>query len=191
MQRYVYLVLSSSSSLPAKVIKRVSGNMLNHSSISLDCSLKCMYSFGRTQVYNLFTAGFVKESQNKGFYKRFKDTYIKLYRLPVSDEVFFKTKDYLEDWYENRESYSYSYLGLVLASVNRPLEREYRYYCSEFVAKVFLDCSIRGIERDIHTYRPHYFEELEDMELLYEGLFTDYNSSCDDNLVFDSQLINI
>lgn len=192
MQHYVYLILSSSSSLPAKVIKRVSGNILNHSSISVDDSLKSMYSFGRTNCYNLFTAGFVKECQNQGFYKRFKDTYIKVYRLPVDECIFYQTKDYLENWYKNRDNYSYSYLGLLLASVNRPLERENRYYCSEFVAKVFTDCNIRELNRNIHTYRPHYFEELEDKDLIYEGLFVDYDcNNLNNNLVFEQQLINI
>lgn len=191
MQEYIYLILSSSSSLPAKVIKRFSGNILNHSSISLDDSLKEMYSFGRTNCYNLFTAGFVKECQNKGFYKRFQDTYIKVYRLPVNEEIFNKTKVYLEDWYENRESYSYSYLGLLLASVNRPLERENRYFCSEFVAKVFEDCNIRELNRDIRTYRPYYFEEIKDKDLIYEGLFIDYDASKledNSNSLFKQQL---
>lgn len=192
MQHYIYLILSSSSSLPAKVIKRVSKNILNHSSISVDDSLKSMYSFGRTNCYNLFTAGFVKECQNQGFYKRFKDTYIKVYRLPVDEEVFCLTKDYLENWYENRDYYSYSYLGLLMAGVNRPLQRDNRYYCSEFVAKVFTDCNIRAINRNIHTYRPHYFEELEDKVLIYEGLFIDYDrDNIDSNLMFNQQLINI
>lgn len=194
LQQYIYLVLSSSSSLPAKVIKRVCKNQLNHSSISIDDSLDAMYSFGRVNPYNLFSAKFVKESKNKGFYKRFKDTYIKVYRLPVTDEVFENTKNYLADWYENRDEYSYSYLGLLLASVNYPLEREHRYYCSEFVAKVFEDCSIRDLNnRDIHTYRPYYFEELDDIELIYEGLFAEYdnyNLESPSNLIFQNQLVN-
>lgn len=194
MQHYVYLVLSSSSSLPAKVIKRFCGQKLNHSSISVDKTLECMYSFGRINCYNCFSAGFVKESKNTGFYKRFTDTYIKVYKLPVEEEVYNNTKAYLEEWYDNKDSYSYSYLGILFASVNRPLEREYRYYCSEFVAKVFQDCSIRELNRDVHTYRPYYFEELENKDLIYEGLFTDYdyyNLNSPSNLIFDPKAVNI
>lgn len=193
MQKNIYLVLSSSSSLPAKVIKRFTGNKLNHSSISVDKTLESMYSFGRVNCYNLFSAGFVKESKDSGFYKRFTDTYIKVYRLPVDDEVFNKTKNYLEDWYDNKDTYSYSYLGLLLASVNRPLERENRYYCSEFVAKVFSDCNIRELNHDIHTYRPYYFEDLDNKDLIYEGLFTDYdyyNLQSPSNMIFNQQVIN-
>ncbi len=194
MQKYIYLVLSSSSTLPAKVIKRVTGNKLNHSSISIDKTLDSMYSFGRENCYNLFSAKFVKESKNTGFYKRFSDTYVKVYRLPVDEDIYYATKNYLKDWYANKDIYSYSYLGLILASVNRPLVRENRYYCSEFVAKVFDDCNIRQLNHDVHTYRPYYFESLDNLDLIYEGLFVDYdyyNLKSSSNMLFNQKVINV
>ncbi len=176
MQDYIYLVLSSSSSFPAKVIKFFSKNNLNHSSISLDSSLTEMYSFGRLILWNPFYGGFVREDKDKGFYVKFTDTYINMYRFPVSKETFDQTKEYLLNAYENKKIFKYNFIGVVLGAFNIPIRRENQYFCSEFVAKVFKDCSIREISRDVHTYRPYYFEELLDKELIYDGMLSDYDS---------------
>lgn len=175
MQDYIYLVLSSSSSLPAKLIKTFSRNNLNHSSVSLDPSLHEMYSFGRLILWNPFYGGFVREDKDKGFYVKFTDTYINLYRFPVSPETYEKTKEYLADAYSHKTKFRYNFLGVLLGVFHIPIARENQYFCSEFVAKVFKDCSIRKITRDVHTYRPYYFEELPDKELIYDGMLRDYS----------------
>lgn len=175
MQNYIYLVLSSSSSLPAKLIKLFSRNKLNHSSISLDDSLEEMYSFGRLILWNPFYGGFVREHKDKGFYQKFTDTYIKLYRFPVSQDTFEKTKEYLLAAYKEKETFKYNFSGVILTAFNIPHPREKQYFCSEFVATVFKDCLIRDMTRDVHTYRPYYFEELPDKELIYDGMLKDYS----------------
>lgn len=175
-QDYIYLILSSSSSFPAKMIKLFSHNNLNHSSIATTDSLHEMYSFGRLILWNPFYGGFVKEDKDKGFYTKFKDTYVNVYRFPVSNETFAKTQAYLEAAFKNKNKFRYNFLGVILGAFKIPIARENQYFCSEFVAKVFTDCNIREISRDIHTYRPYYFEELEDKELIYDGMLADYSS---------------
>ena len=174
MQDYVYVVLSSSSSLPAKVIKFFSNNNLNHSSIAIDSSLHEMYSFGRRVLWNPFYGGFVREDKDKGFYLKFTDTYIKLYRFPVSSKTLANTKHYLEHAYAHKDQFRYNFFGVCIGVLNIPIARDKQYFCSEFVAKVFVDCHIRKIDRNIHTYRPYYFEELSNKELVYEGMLANY-----------------
>lgn len=175
-KKYIYLILSSSSSLPAKIIKFFTKNQLNHSSISLDDSLHKMFSFGRLKMWNAFHGGFVVEDKDKGFYEKFTDTYIKLYRFPVSDEIYEKTKEYLLNCAEQKETFKYNLIGAVLSKFGIPLARDQQYFCSEFVAITFKECGIRPINRDVHTYHPYFFLELEDKELIYEGMLADYSN---------------
>lgn len=175
LQKDLYIVLSSSSSVPAKLIKAFTKNNLNHSSITLDTSLHAMYSFGRLKMYNAFYGGFVREDKDKGFYQKFTDTYIKLYRLKVPEGTFEEVKSYLENAYINKKSFKYNFLGVVLAPFKIPIARENQYFCSEFVAMVIKRFKVREINRNIHLYRPYYFEELSDIELLYEGMLKDYS----------------
>lgn len=174
MQDYVYLILSSSSSLPAKLIKRFTGDRINHSSLAVEPSLHCMYSFGRRYLYNAFYGGFVQEDRDRGFYARFSDTYAEVYRLPVSREVYLRTKNYLEDCYAAKDQFRYNVLGMIATRLGFSIARKNTYFCSEFVAEAIQLCGIRPIARDIHTYRPSYFYELEDKELIYAGLLREY-----------------
>lgn len=180
-QKYIYLILSSSSSIPAKIIKFFTHNKLNHSSISLDDSLTHMVSFGRLKMWNAFYAGMVVEHKDKGFYKKFKDTYIELYRFPVDDEIFEATEEYLDTCIKEKDTYKYNFLGAILSKFHIPLAREKQYFCSEFVAVVFRDCKIRPIARNVHTYHPYYFLELPNKELLYQGLLAEYTLSHTDS----------
>lgn len=174
-QKYIYLVLSSSSSVPAKIIKFFTKNDLNHASISLDPSLKRMYSFGRVKLWNAFYGGFVVEDKDKGFYEKFNDTYINLFRFSVSKEIYEKTKEYLLTCEREKDTFKYNLVGVALSKFDIPLVRHKQYFCSEFVALVFKECGISNISRNVHTYHPHYFLELEDKELIYEGMLRDYS----------------
>ena len=174
MQKYIYLVLSRSSSLPAKIIRFFTRDEVNHSSISLDDSLTAMYSFGRRKINTPFWGGMVLENKDRGFYAKFTDTYIKLYRFPVSEEVFERTRDLLESNMARKDEFEYNLAGCITAKFGIPLARKDHYFCSEYVADVFQTCGIREIKRNIHTYRPIYFEELPDKELSYTGLLREY-----------------
>jgi len=176
MNKYIYLVLSSSSSLPAKIIKSFTCNKLNHSSISLDDSLHRMFSFGRIKMWNAFHGGFVVEDKDKGFYQKFTDTYIQLYRFEVSNDVYERTEKYLLQCERDKETFKYNFLGAILSGFDIPLARDKRYFCSEFVAATFNDCEIREIKSNIHTYHPYNFLDLEDKELIYEGMLSDYSN---------------
>lgn len=175
-KKYIYLILSSSSSLPAKIIKAFTKNNLNHSSISLDTTLKEMYSFGRLKMHNAFYAGFVREDKDKGFYLKFTDTFIKLYRLEVPEKTFNEVSDYLHYAYENKKMFRYNFFGVILEPIKIPIARENQYFCSEFVAMILKRFNVREIKKNIHLYRPYYFEELDNIELLYEGMLKDYSS---------------
>lgn len=176
MQKYVYIVLSSSSSLPAKMIRLLAHHKLNHSSITLDDSLHKMYSFGRVKMWNVLSGGFVVEDKDKGFYQKFTDTYIQLYRLPVDELTYNKTKAYLENCALRRKEFKYNFAGVFLYKFGIPLDRKNKFFCSEFVASVIVKCGIREIKRNIHTYHPNYFLELDDKELIYDGMLIDYSA---------------
>lgn len=175
MQDYIYLILSSSSSLPAKIIKTFIESPLNHSSISLDDSLCEMYSFGRLKMWNAFYGGFVREHKDKGFYEKFTDTYVRVYRFPVSREVYQNTEKFLRDCYNRKEEFKYNLIGVAMAKINVPVVRKDQYFCSEFVAICFDSCKIRELNRNPHTYQPSFFEELPDKELIYDGMLRDYD----------------
>lgn len=174
MKRYIYLILSSSSSLPAKIIKFSTQNEINHASLSLDSTLTKMFSFGRLKMNQPFNAGFVVENKNKGFYKKFTDTKILLYRLPVDEKTFRKVSDYLHRCAYEKENLRYNFIGAIFSRINRPVARKEKYFCSEFVAIVLKKFKVCKITKNVHTFQPYDFLEIDNKELIYDGLLSKY-----------------
>lgn len=176
MERDIYLILSSSSSLPAKVIKWATKNELNHASIALDDSLNKMYSFGRLKINQPFNAGFVVENKDAGFYAKFTDTKIRLYRVPVPEEVFRSVSDYMAQCVYGKEELKYNFIGAIFSKARIPVPRVNKYFCSEFAARVFEICHVREIGRDANACLPYDFLKLPNMELLYTGYLAKYSN---------------
>lgn len=175
MERYIYLILSSSSSLPAKIIKFAINNELNHTSLSLDSSLNKMFSFGRIKVNQPFNAGFVLEDKDKGFYQKFTDTKILLYRIPVDERTFNNVTDYLYECLYSKEELKYNYIGAILSKIKISVPRVNKYFCSEFTAGIIQENNVRDFKVNAHTCMPSDFLELDNIELLYEGMLSEYD----------------
>ena len=182
MERYIYLILSSSSSLPAKIIKFVTQNELNHTSLSLDSTLNKMFSFGRLKINQPFNAGFVVEDKDKGFYEKFTDTKILLYRIAVDEKTFNNVSDHLHECVYSKEELKYNYIGAILSKVKIPVPRVNKYFCSEFAAGVLQENHVRDINMNIHMCMPFDFLTLDNIELLYDGMLCEYDCNLPINL---------
>ena len=88
--RKIYIVLTYTGTLLAKVVRLYTRNEFAHVSISLDENLDEMYSFGRLNPYIPFIGGFVQESPNYVTFKRFHKTKTKIYSLEVPSFNFTK-----------------------------------------------------------------------------------------------------
>ena len=65
----IYLIITYTGTLPAKLIKLYTKNEYSHISISLDKELNEMYSFARKNPYNFLNAGMIQEYINQEEYK--------------------------------------------------------------------------------------------------------------------------
>lgn len=174
MQKSLYLVLSRSNSLPGLLIRAITRDDINHCALSPDDSLTQMQSFGRTRVWNPLSGGLTREDKCGAFYRRFRGTYIRLYRLSVSEEIYSRVIDRLDADYARRREFRYNFFGCFTAQFRRSVVRTDRYFCSEYVAEVLTQCGVCALPFSIHTCRPNDFEALAGKELVYEGLLRKY-----------------
>lgn len=173
----VYIVLSSTNTLLGKVIQKRLKEEYNHSSISLDTSLSEIYSFGRKVPWNMFFAGFVQESKDYGFYKLFNNSKILVLELNVSKEEKDKIALKIKDFEKNKSKYKYSLLGLILCSINIPLKRKNKYFCSQFVAEILQESGIDLFNKHSTLVKPHDFKKVIGGHVLYEGTINNYQDT--------------
>lgn len=172
--REIYLLLSYSGSVPSHLIHYYTKDPYAHASISLDKELKEMYSFARLKPNNPVIAGFVHEDLENGTFKKFHNATCRLYALNVSDGQYRKLLAEITKFKHQRQRYSYNFIGVFGAIFNRPIEREFRYFCSQFVATVLHNSDIRIVEKPPGLTKPMDFAEHEELKLIYEGRLHDY-----------------
>lgn len=168
----IYIVLTHTGTTLSSIIKYYTKEKYSHVSIGLDSDLKELYSFGRLNPYNPYKGGFVHEEIGKGTYKRFKNTISAVYSMEVTDEQYFKIESMIEKMKLNKDNYKFNIIGLFLVSLNKKHKRENTFYCAEFV-KYILETSLE--EKLLpEIVKPMDFTNLDNIELVYEGIFRKY-----------------
>jgi len=168
----IYIVLTHTGTTLSSIVKFYTKKKYTHVSIGLDSELKELYSFGRLNPYNAFIGGFVHEELNKGTFARFKNTIGAVYSLKVTDEQYNSIVKNIEYVKENKDKYKFNIIILFLISINKKYQKKDTFYCAEFVKHILETSFNKKLLPEI--IKPMDFLELENIELIYKGLFSKY-----------------
>ena len=168
-KRQLYIVLSRTGTNVSKIIRFVTKAKYNHVSLSLDPELKQMYSFGRHFPRNPIWAGFVQESKDSGFFKRFKDTEVQVLAIDIDEQTYQDMKCAFNYMYDHKFSYHYNYIGLVLAAFHIQFKPAHTYYCSEFAKEILIQHNIKGAEDLDIVPQPIHFADIPNTVEVYTG----------------------
>ena len=174
-QKYIYVMLSRTHTIPARLIRLYSGNPYSHTSIALDPELSDMYSFARKGIWNPLNSGFIREDINSGVLGRDKNAYCSIYAVPVTDEQYDLVKDVIEHFKNNTDQYGYNFLGLFAAMLELNIEDGKHFMCSQFVNYVF-DKSGMSLFDDKDLVKPYDFHIKLKNHRIYRGKLTDYHA---------------
>ncbi len=174
MSKKIYLLLSYSGSVPSKAIHYYTKDPYAHASISLNKELTRMYSFARLKPNNPIIAGFVQEDLKNGTFKKFKSATCQLYEITVSEKQYQSLEQEIEGFIIGQKKYGYNFAGVMTALVNKPLERENKYFCSQFVATVLQRSGINILAKAPGLTKPMDFAHQPGLSLIYEGALHDY-----------------
>lgn len=178
----IYILLTHSGSMFAKLINVYTRDKYTHASIALDKDLKELYSFGRLKPYNPIRAGFVQEDIINGTFGRFPKTRCALYSLKVDEIQYYKVEKNLEKFKEESKKYGYNFLGLFGAMFHHPIQRRYSYFCSQFVSEVLMNSGIKIIDKHPGLTAPMDFLCCEDLEFVYEGYLNIYGQGLNEEI---------
>lgn len=185
----IYLVLTHTGTVLSNIVKFYTKKKYTHISIGLDSELNELYSFGRLNPYNAFVGGFVHEKLNKGTFARFSNTMGAVYSLKVTDEQYKSIVSTIQHIKENKDKYKFNIIGLFFVSINKKYQKEDTFYCAEFV-KYILETSFNK-KLLPKIIKPMDFLELNNIELIYEGIFSRYKyiNNIDVNEIYQNDVI--
>lgn len=169
----IYILQMHTGTIPSIIIKFFTGYKYSHVLLSLDNSLTKMYSFGRKQLFNPLNAGLVIENIDGEFFKHFKKTQCRIYKLTISNKQYDKLKNILSKFEKNINEYKYDIIGLIFKCISIPIKREKHYVCSQFVAEVLSEAKIYQFNKPTSLVKPKDFETINNTENIFSGLLVD------------------
>lgn len=170
----LYILLSDTGTLFTKGVQQYTKAPYNHTSISFTENLDQMYSFGRKSPRNPIIGGFIKEDVYYGTYRYFPDTTCALYEMKVSKRSIEKVKRVIQQFENNKDSYTYNLIGLVGIPLNVPISVKSSYFCSQFVAEVLRRAGIFLWDKPSALVTPEDFRMCKGLVMIYEGLLYEY-----------------
>ena len=126
-ERNIYVMLSATELKTGKLIRFFTRYKYNHVSISIDNELKYLYSFSRLYKRTTLYAGLVKESA-----LRYKDSKVKIYKIPIDNYSYKKIKRYLNILDHSKNKYIYNFLSAFFFIFNKKINIDKSYTCIEF-----------------------------------------------------------
>jgi hypothetical protein len=173
-QKYIYILLSRTHTIPARLIRLMTGEPYSHTSLALDMDLEEMYSFARKHIYNPFDSGFVDEHIETGIFGRDKNVYCSVYAIPVTEIQYEIVREELRHFIENRELYNYNYIGLVGTLFGKSVANDYNYFCSQFVSHILSRSGIQLFKKEAGLIRPYDFHLQLKEQRIYMGKLSEY-----------------
>lgn len=127
----IYIVLVGGQAVFSKLIKTVTNSKYSHCTLSLDASMKRCYSYGTDPAVSL-KGGFIIED----LITRPKDTWMRIYTVFVSNEVFNTIQNNINYFIEHQKETFYSWRNLISYLFQVPMERDHAMICSQFVDRM-------------------------------------------------------
>lgn len=167
----IYLILMQTNTIPARFIRLFTRYKYSHVALSFSDDCNLVYSFGRKKVNNFIDAGFVIESKNGPFFKKFNNTTCTIYEVDITEDQYEKAVKIMEFMKHNDFKYGYDFLGAFLRYFRIPISFKNRYVCSYFVAEVLEKSDIYKFNKPTYCILPKDFSEIGDFKVVYEGKF--------------------
>lgn len=167
--RYIYLMLTRSTTILSKIIFLATGAQYTHVSLGLDSPSGPFFSFGREYSTFLFPSGFVSESPATGLWARHPETPCCLLRTEVSESAYQSLAAQVSLMELNRKRYHFSVIGIVGCFFHMPISRPRHFFCSEFVSKTLQVAGVLPFRLQPALTRPVDFLSMDDFSIIYQG----------------------
>ena len=179
-QKYIYLVFTKTGTWLSNLICTFSHIKYAHSSISFDSQFTEMYSFGRTIPDNPFSGGFVVENLYEGVFRKFSGCECLIYSVKVTEEQYSSLQQQIENFLREKDKYKYNFLGLFGVLLNKPIKRECRYFCSQYISEILINSTVLKSEKVPELISTKELLTIENKEMIYKGLVNQYCGTVSD-----------
>ena len=168
--RKIYILLSRTGTVPARIIHFFKGGDFTHTSLSMTPSVDHFCSYARRNLKNPFKAGLIIENIHTEIFAMYPTCHCALYCIEVSDEAYVRMQKEIEYYFENYNKAKYNLFGLFPLAMGIKIRRKFRLTCSQFVALVLERSGEIELPKDPYLMLPNDFLDIHNMTLIYDGI---------------------
>ena len=171
---HIYIIVTQTGTIVARLIKCFTKAPYNHSSISSDEKLSEMYSFCRYNKRLPLPAGFSQEHVNTCVFGMYNNIPSAVYSIEVTFSQYQKYRSLISYFKKEKNNYSFNLMGFVGSALTVPIHRKNKFVCSQFVAYMLRESGIYTFDKDLFLITPNDFRSIPQAELIFEGNLKDY-----------------
>ena len=169
----IYILLSRTDTVPARVIRKFAKGEFSHVSVSLFPRTDRFYSYARRHINNPLFAGFISENIHTKVFARYPDAHCAVLSLSVSDEGYERAKKLIRYFRAHRKEATYNFIGAATVKLGLSLKRKYKFTCSQFAAFLLHYTGDVVLPKDPYLMLPNDFMNIEGATLIYDGKLKD------------------
>lgn len=167
--KQVYILLTRTGTVPARIIHAFKGGTFTHTSLSLTPATDCLYSYARRKIKNPFKAGLIVENIHTEVFAQYPDCHCALYCITVSDQAYECMQREITYFLNNYKKAKYNFLGLIPLAMGIRIRRKFKLTCSQFVALVLEKSKEIELPKDPYLMLPNDFSDINNIQLIYDG----------------------
>lgn len=174
----IYIVVSWCNTIPDKVISTVTRCKYCHAALSLDSSLKKLYSFNLLNHEHNKHGGFSIESLQR-YLDDYEDSLMAVFTIFLDKFTFDALKKNIKWFIEHTKETSYSFLNIIAYGLHLPIQFTNRMVCSQFVDNILkrVGVDVTGKRSSQVSAATFYKSKSEYIYKCYEGEIKKYKSS--------------
>lgn len=172
--RKIYIIQMDTKTIPSRIVSLFTMCRYGHVAISFNKNCDYIYSFGRKNLYSIINGGFIMESKNGKFFRKFKNTLCRVYEIDVTNEQYNKLIKIIRYMKKHSDDYGYDFLGLILRYLKIPITFNNKYVCSYFVAELLNEVNIYNFNKESFKVTPKDFGSVNTFNLVYTGKYVLY-----------------
>ena len=169
----IYILLTRSRTIVSRLVHLSTGDTYTHASIAWDDDLTTLCSFAHRYTALPLPAGLVREELCGGYYGLHRYMPCALLRLRVDDAAHRLLRQQIEEMLADAARYRYSVAGLLSCRAGREIEREGRFFCSQFVAGMLEKCGAVALPKPASLMRPEDLLDLPEIRAVHIGRLCD------------------
>ena len=175
-KKKVWVVLINGDGFISRQIKKFSKGRFCHAAISLDPTLTKCYSFNFDFVRDKMKISFVNGLFEENFHTFYgQDSYYSLYSMEVDELTYRRLENSLNYFINRKNELKYNFEGIIRYLLGKPVEKQDKMFCSEFVAHVFQMSGINIFNKPLGLIAPGDFAKTKMLKFERRGKVKNFN----------------